>query len=150
MVGFALSIAWAETTPERRDESSFATYIRWILFWPHFLIKRSETGARPEFWQLAREHPDIAYQWMPNDPETWLVVEPGSDKEAALAELGLDDPLMPDLFAGPFKLLVPRLGEQEVTIYGLKDADQLVDSYWNVKGSQQRFVERYRSHRRDE
>ncbi len=88
MVGFALSIAWAETTPERSDESSFTNYIRWILFWPHFLIKRSETGARPEFWQLAREHPDIAYQWMLNDPETWLVVEPGSDKEAALAALG--------------------------------------------------------------
>jgi hypothetical protein len=84
---------------------------------------------------------------MLNDPETWLVVEPGSEKETALVALGLDDPSMSDFFAGPFKLLVPRLGEQEVTIYGLRSSDLFSDPFGNVKDSQQRFVERYRSHR---
>ena len=45
---------------------------------------------RPEYWELAKKHPDIAYQWMLNDPKTWLVVEPGSEKRILLEPVSLE------------------------------------------------------------
>ena len=65
-----------------------------------------------------------------------------------MGTLDLDDLSMSEMFAGPFKLQVPRLGGQEVTIFGLRSSDLFSDPFGNVKDSQQRFVERYKRPRR--
>ena len=68
IVGFALSIAWIARNPDHSGSNSITTFLGRALLWPLFLVESFEAGNRSDFWDLARKHPDIAYQWMLNDP----------------------------------------------------------------------------------
>jgi len=75
------------------------------LYW--FFILRP---GRLDFWQVAAQHPDKAYEYFRASP-VWKIFEgklPDNYKE-----------LVPKQeWVGPFKLYVPKIGASSVTIFG--------------------------------
>jgi hypothetical protein len=69
---------------------------------------RSRKAKPPDFWKLASERPDHAYDWFVSH-DGWVVVDFDArrHKEPKGAEV-----------VGPFILRVPKLGGRRVAVYG--------------------------------
>ncbi len=72
------------------------------------LYVRSRRARPPDFWKLASERPDHAYDWFVSH-EGWVVVD--FDQQRHQRPRGDD-------LVGPFILRVPKLGGRRVAIYG--------------------------------
>lgn len=72
------------------------------------LYARSRRAKPPDFWRLASERPDHAYDWFVSH-DGWVVVD--FDQRRRQKPKG-------DEFVGPFILRVPKLGGRRVAVYG--------------------------------
>jgi hypothetical protein len=69
---------------------------------------RSHRPKPPDFWKLASERPDHAYDWFVSH-DGWVVVD--FDARRHKKPKGAE-------FVGPFILRVPKLGGRRVAVYG--------------------------------
>ena len=72
------------------------------------LYVRSRRSKPPDFWKLASERPDHAYDWFVSH-DGWVVVD---------FDAGRRQKPTGEEFVGPFILRVPKLGGRRVAVYG--------------------------------
>lgn len=84
----------------------------------YFLMK----SGNLDFWKVAKQNPNEAYDMFVKD-DCWIVVHPNEKK--------------PNLkgYTGPFKFVVPKLGNISITVYGKSDC---------FEHSQKRFMNNYK------
>lgn len=70
---------------------------------------RSRRVKPPDFWKLASERPDHAYDWFVSH-DGWVVVDFDQGRRHQKPK--------GDEFVGPFILRVPKLGGRRVAVYG--------------------------------
>lgn len=75
-----------------------------------------------DFWKVANQNANQAYDLFIND-DCWVVIHPNETK--------------PDLkgYTGPFKFVVPKLGNTTITVYGKSDC---------FEESQKAFLNKYK------
>jgi len=84
-----------------------AIVILGVLIYFIFLKKQGNL----DFWKLANEHRDEAYELFKND-DCWIIIEDNQQKPTG------------DVWDGPFMHKVPMLGNKMITVYG-KSPDYL-------------------------
>jgi len=89
-------------------EIVLAVVVGLALYW--FFILRP---GRLDFWKVAAKHPDAAYDHFKSDA-TWIVFE-GALPQGYRAHLPRSE------WVGPFMLIVPKLGNQTVRVFGKSD-----------------------------
>lgn len=84
----------------------------------YFLMK----SGNLDFWKVANQNANQAYDLFIND-DCWVVIHPNETK--------------PDLkgYTGPFKFVVPKLGNNTITVYGKSDC---------FEESQKAFLNKYK------
>ena len=87
------------------------------LYW--FLILRP---GRIDFWKVAANHPDPAYEHFRADP-TWVVLEEPLPRNYR-------DQFPASEWSGPFTLMVPKLGGKMIRVFGREASmDQSQDEF---------------------
>jgi hypothetical protein len=81
-------------------------------------------SGNPQFWHAVAKYPDEAFDHFIEAP-CWIVV----DADAPLPSF----PGGRNSYVGPFTLVVPKLGDRKVQVFGLADA---------IEASQQEFLEK--------
>ena len=90
---------------------AIAIFLGVIFIWRSIFVKKGNI----RFWQLAAIQPDAAFEWMDNR-SGWTILYPDDPK---VKELKKD----PDL-AGPFILIVPKLGGKVVIFANINLIDE--------------------------
>ena len=84
----------------------------------------------PDFWKLAAQQPDHAYDWFTSH-EGWVVVD--FDRRHHEKPKG-------DQFLGPFILRVPKLGGRRVAIYGrrgtMEESQEVFVRFFGARGDE--------------
>jgi hypothetical protein len=149
IVGAILAFAWTALGKRWLEGGALGSFVIAVFLWPFFLFEewqsspaREIPSVRAEFQRLAQMYPDIAYRWMRNDPDAWLLIEPESPEEIAFKQLR-SDPSDASMFPFSFKLKVPMLGGKEITAFEQWDPDLPFGSSSGAWESESRFVDRY-------
>lgn len=92
-----------------------------VFVWRSVFVRLGSFG----FWQLAAEQPEVAYQWMIEQP-TWVVLRP-SDPEVEELKESSD-------FEGPYRLAVPSAGGMLVIFVKSESIDASQNEFINLYG----------------